>query len=120
MKRKTAVETNSLKRKTKPLPSFKRVIGTSFVVDCFSYGSIEGCSHYFLSHFHSDHYTGLTSNFDWGPIICSPVTANLVISELGINSELIRPLPLGSFCKVLGVHVALINANQYDFSFNTS
>lgn len=45
---------------------------TSITVDAFSYGAIDGCNAYFLTHFHSDHYTGLNSRFKQR-IYCSRV-----------------------------------------------
>ena len=45
---------------------------TTMVVDAFQYGSISGCSVYFLSHFHSDHYQGLNRHFRH-TVFCSQV-----------------------------------------------
>ncbi|ORY41962.1 DRMBL-domain-containing protein [Rhizoclosmatium globosum] len=86
----------------------QKLPGTGFTIDAFSYGAIEGCSAYFLSHFHSDHYGGLTSKFTAGPIYCSKVTANLVKSQLRVDAEYIKELPMETPIEVQGVTVTLI------------
>ncbi|PON27476.1 hypothetical protein TGAM01_v203857 [Trichoderma gamsii] len=63
-------------------PFYKIMPGFSICVDAFRYGAVEGCQAYFLSHFHSDHYIGLTASWRHGPIYCSKVTGSLVKQQL--------------------------------------
>lgn len=54
--------------------------GTGITVDAFQYGLVEGCTAYFLTHFHSDHYAGLSKNFTF-PVYCSEVSFSILNSE---------------------------------------
>ncbi|KAH7533909.1 hypothetical protein FEM48_Zijuj04G0181500 [Ziziphus jujuba var. spinosa] len=54
------------------------------------------CDHsisYFLSHFHSNHYTDLSPNWSKGVVFCSQTTAKLLIEVLKVPSQFIVPLP---------------------------
>ena len=47
-----------------------RGIDPLFIVDGFNFVRPE-CAHYFLTHYHGDHTTGLHPAFDMGTIYCS-------------------------------------------------
>ncbi|ETW01867.1 hypothetical protein, variant 3 [Aphanomyces invadans] len=77
-----------------PCPQYKLIQGSTIVVDGFQYANPSLSTVYFLSHFHSDHYTGLTKAFSAGMIYCTAVTAKLVLHCLGVNKKYVHPLPL--------------------------
>ena len=97
--------------KKRKCPFYKRIPGTTFTMDAFSFGEISGCTGYFLSHFHSDHFGGLRKKFNQ-KLYCSQITANLVKLRIGVDDEYIVPLPLNSPIDVQGITVTLIDANH--------
>lgn len=96
-------------------PFYKILPGFSICVDAFRYGAVQGCNAYFLSHFHSDHYVGLSSKWCHGPIYCSRVTANLVKQQLRVDPKWVFPLEFETRTEVPdteGVAVTMIPANH--------
>ncbi|GIL47378.1 hypothetical protein Vafri_4210 [Volvox africanus] len=89
----------------------KWVPGTDFLVDGFAFKNTR-CSHYFLTHFHSDHTVGLNKSFNGGVIYCSHITARLLVHDMGIRPQLVKPLALGTAVIVEGVRVTPLDANH--------
>lgn len=96
----------------RPCPFYKWIPNTAFTVDAFSFGQIENCQFYFLSHFHADHYKGLTKKFQGGQIVCSKVTANLVKSKLGISPSMILSASVDETLQLESARITLIEANH--------
>ena len=96
-------------------PFYKILPGFFTCVDAFRYGAVEGCNAYFLSHFHSDHYIGLTASWCHGPIYCSKVTGNLVRQQLRVDPKWVVDLEWDKKVEVpntQGVYVTMIPANH--------
>ena len=88
---------SSRKRVPKPPPDGMPIFGHIYV-DTFKYGLSEdapaGCSmpKYFLTHFHTDHYGGISKTWKDKYLYCTPVTANLVVANLGVDPKWVIPL----------------------------
>lgn len=99
------VTTSNKKTKKKIIcPKYKVVEGSLFAVDAFRYGDISYVEHYFLTHFHADHYIGLRKKFKH-KIYLSQITAVLVSQFIGVAQELLivvhvnMPFYIGN-CKI--------------------
>ncbi|EQL37405.1 hypothetical protein BDFG_01020 [Blastomyces dermatitidis ATCC 26199] len=96
-------------------PFYKILPGFSICVDAFRYGAVEGCRAYFLSHFHSDHYIGLTSSWCHGQIYCSTVTGNLVRQQLKVDPKWITDIDFDKTFEIPqtnGAWVTMLPANH--------
>ncbi|RAL04645.1 DNA cross-link repair protein PSO2 [Aspergillus ibericus CBS 121593] len=96
-------------------PFYKIIPGFSLCVDAFRYGAVEGCNAYFLSHFHSDHYIGLTGSWRHGPIYCSRATANLVCQQLKVDRKWLVTIEFEKKTDIPGTggaQVTMIEANH--------
>ncbi|XP_061338342.1 DNA ligase 6 isoform X2 [Gastrolobium bilobum] len=92
-------------------PHSKLIPKTRFLVDAFRYAGDYSVS-YFLSHFHSDHYAGLSSTWSRGIIFCSDTTANLLLHVLNVPSPFVFPLPLRQPLQIDGSEITLVDANH--------
>ncbi|KAK4757876.1 hypothetical protein SAY87_019177 [Trapa incisa] len=99
------------KGKHSEVPLWCCIPGTPFRVDAFRYLRRE-CSHWFLTHFHMDHYQGLTRSFYHGKIYCSEITAKLVNLKIGISWDKLQILPLNEKINIAGIDVTCFDANH--------
>ncbi|KAG8375453.1 hypothetical protein BUALT_Bualt10G0101500 [Buddleja alternifolia] len=97
--------------KQKDVPLWCCIPGTPFRVDAFKYLRRD-FSHWFLTHFHLDHYQGLTRSFCHGKIYCSSITAKLVNLKIGIPWDKIQVLPLNQKINIAGTDVTCFDANH--------
>ncbi|MFS7991806.1 putative sterile alpha motif domain, DNA repair metallo-beta-lactamase [Helianthus anomalus] len=102
---------NFSNKKFRDTPSWCSITGTPFRVDAFKYLRRD-CFHWFLTHFHADHYGGLTKSFCHGKIYCSLITAKLVNLKIGIPWAKIEVLPLNQKINIAGVDVTCFDANH--------
>jgi len=91
------------------------------VIDGFNYQTPDARC-YVLTHFHADHYCGLSSSFnksfrdddDKAPLIyCTPITSRLVIEVLGVRARWVRATALGETTRVANnVEATFMDANH--------
>ena len=94
-------------------PKWRVIPGTPgpFAVDCFTTReskSLTQTRSWFLTHYHYDHYGGLTKKWcasKRGRIFCTKITAKLVHRMLGVSLEALHVLELDTPTVVEGVRV---------------
>lgn len=115
IKKTTKVKKTVKRQRVKPpAPSFKLLTfqNETVNVDGFQYQNND-ISKYFLSHFHADHYTGLTKSWDNGVIYTSLITKNLLILKFNIEPSKIIDIELDKpFQLSEEIQVTLIDANH--------
>ena len=105
-------ETNGKKPRKKAIcPKYKVVEGSLFAVDAFRYGDITFVEHYFLTHFHSDHYIGLRKKFKH-KIYLSEITALLVKQFIGVSDELLKIVHMNVPFFIDDVKITPMDANH--------
>ena len=98
-----ATQHASIKRLRAPL--------SCFIVDGFNFCEPD-VRHYFLTHAHSDHTTGLTASFDLGEVYCSALTARMLRATIGVKAKLIHTIEVGESIEVEGARVTALDAGH--------
>ena len=97
-------------------PAYKRISNTTVLVDAFHFANPALPQTHFLTHFHSDHYGGITKHWNAGIIYCSFPTASLVHSQLGVPKKYLHPLPMHTKTVIDAngrpISVTLLDANH--------
>lgn len=72
------------------------ITNTNILVDDFDYckNFAKNTFHHFLTHFHQDHWFGLTPNWDYGPIYCSEITKKLILIKFPKVERFIKAFAL--------------------------
>eukprot|EP00798_Chlamydomonas_sp_ICE-L_P020244 gene20244-26995_t len=93
---------------------WQTIPGSRLVVDKFGKQTenIRTCTHWVLTHFHADHYMGLTKHFNKGVVVCTPVTAQLISTKLKVPWARIMPVALDTPTLVDGVPLTMVEANH--------
>lgn len=61
---------------------------------------------------HGDHTTGLSGRWSAGPIYCTEITRQLIVSEIGVAPQLVRAVPLEREFTLHGVRIVAVDANH--------
>lgn len=105
------LDTHGVTGQLKKCPSYKKVKDTTLAVDVFDCGSVEGVTHYLLSHYHTDHYRGLSDKWS-KPIVASSITKRMAVTFSKAKHDLFLTLDPGENIVLDGVEVTAVDANH--------
>lgn len=106
----TVIDKKSSKERRR-CPFYKRIPYSTICVDAFNFAKEDGLKHYILSHFHADHYIGMTKGFD-RPIYCSPITARLIRHKFRVSPKYIHAHELNEPFYINNIRVTFYDANH--------
>lgn len=107
-----SVSTGVKTRRSVPFYKVLQIGNQKIAVDAFSYGPIPGVRSFFLTHFHSDHYGGLSKSWKHGIIYCTPATSRLVQMYLQVDPEYLREIEINEWCVLDGIEILFLEANH--------
>lgn len=98
-------------------PFYKKVEGTTIVVDGFRFSKCANSTTFVLSHWHSDHYAGLTAGWNFGTIYTSEITSRLLKLNYPGLSKRVVAIPLNTRTEIkddtgLISYVTMMDANH--------
>lgn len=102
---------NKSSKERRRCPFYKRIPYTNICVDAFNFARENDLKHYVLSHFHADHYIGMTKGFD-KPIHCSPITARLIRHKFKVSPKYIYAHELNEPFYISNVRCIFFDANH--------
>lgn len=105
------IQDNKTAKDRRRCPFYKRIPYTSICVDAFNFAREEALKYYFLSHFHADHYIGLTKGFD-KQIHCSPITGRLIRYKFKVAGKYIHTHEINEPFYVSNVRCTFYDANH--------
>lgn len=105
------IQDSKTSKERRRCPFYKRIPYSNICVDAFNFAKENSLKYYFLSHFHADHYIGMTKGFD-RPIHCSPITGRLVRYKFKVANKYIHTHELNEPFYVSNVRCTFYDANH--------
>lgn len=105
------IKDNKTSKDRRRCPFYKRIPYTEICVDAFNFAKEDNLKQYFLTHFHADHYIGMTKGFD-KPIYCTPTTGRLIRHKFKVHPRYIHTHSLNEPFYIGRVRCTFYDANH--------